>query len=675
MIPSKFYKYLLPFLLFFFLSILYAHNLSRSVYGGDVGDLVTAASVMGVPHPPGYPLFTFLGFLLTRIDFISPAFMVGLISVFSSSLAAVLYYLLALEFTKNRFISFVSTLILSFNYLFWFYAEIAEVFALNNMFVILLFLTAFLYYKKKNINFLYALSFFVGLSFTNHQTIIFVYPSLLILVLANYKKIFSSPKIIIKNILFVILGLLIYVYVPIAAMQNPVVNWDRVKNVESFLRLILRQDYGTFNAGIFASPILEQRIIILKTYFSDIFIQSTFPVIVLSLIGSIYMFIKEKRMFFAVFLAFFLSGPLFIGYAGFPLLGSFFIGIYERFFSISSLILLTFLPFGLLFVVNLLNKVLKNKSFQNLFIGVFMIIPLSLFYYNFPKTDLHNIYIGDNLAYDMISPLPKKAILFLSGDTVLFNAWYVHYALNFRPDVTIINLSGLAGDAYFEKKINDYKKSHPAEKNDKDVTARVIKELSKVRPVFSYDSVQPSKGAKFVWIPYGLSFKLLDSEKDIPKQEELLNKNTRIWNSFQQFENNKKNLVLGSLTISEIPSIYANALLVLGNFNFSQYKDSKTAYDFYKKARDTDPNYYKTYEVLGVYYSEIKNCRKTEENLNKAIGIYPFDRIAYYLLYYNYKNCFKNTSQVDSVIKSYEKIYGKNNFVKDLKEGIKEFNK
>src|ERR1035437_3119488 len=115
-------KYFMPLLLFLVVFLVYIHNLSRSVYGGDVGDLVTAASVFGVPHPPGYPLFTFFGFLLTRIHFLTPAFMVGLISVFSSTLAVVIYYILAIKLTKNKFIALVSVLVLAFNYFFWFYS-------------------------------------------------------------------------------------------------------------------------------------------------------------------------------------------------------------------------------------------------------------------------------------------------------------------------------------------------------------------------------------------------------------------------------------------------------------------------------------------------------------------------------------------------------------------------
>ena len=664
---SKFIKYLLPIFIFSFVLLTYLHNLSRSVYGGDVGDLVTAAKVMGVAHPPGYPLFTLLGFLLTRINFISPAFMVGLISAFSSALAVLIYYFLSLKFTKNKFIAFVSSFVLAFNYLFWFYAEIAEVFALNNLFVVLLMFLGFMYYKYKNEKFLYALSFFVGLSFTNHHTIVLVYPSILILVLSNYEKIFKNQKLVIKNILFLLTGLLVYLYVPIAASYSPVVNWDRVTDLKSFLRLLLRQDYGTFNAGIFASTTFIQRIIILKTYFSDVILQLTLPVVLLNVLGAFYLFLKDKRLFVSILLAFLISGPLFIGYAGFPLLGSFFIGIYERFFVMSVVLLMMFFPFGLLFFVEIINKIFRKKSFQNLFIGIFLIIPITFFYYNFPKTDLHRVTVGDDLAYDLISPLPKNSILFLSGDTMLFNAWYVNYALNFRPDVRIINLNGLAGDVYFERKINDYKKAHPKEKNDKDLPIKVIKELFKAYPIFSYDAVQPSKGEKLIWIPYGLTSKLVASKKDIKSKHDFTKENLLIWNNFKFLNSkNKNNLALGNLTIAETPSIYANAMLSLGNFYFTNYQDKKGAYEFYLKAKNIDPFYHKTYEVLGIYFSDINDCKKTNENLQKAIGIYPFEKISYMVLYSNYKYCFKDTKKANETVVIYNKLF-QSDFFKDAK--------
>lgn len=54
-------QYLLPLILFILTFIIYLHNLSASIYGGDSGDFLSAIAVRGVPHPSGYPLYMLLG--------------------------------------------------------------------------------------------------------------------------------------------------------------------------------------------------------------------------------------------------------------------------------------------------------------------------------------------------------------------------------------------------------------------------------------------------------------------------------------------------------------------------------------------------------------------------------------------------------------------------------------
>src|SRR3989344_8286706 len=66
---QKKFLYLIPALFFLSVSLLYLKNLTRDIYAGDLGDLVTAAYVFGVPHPPGYALFTLLGSILSPISF------------------------------------------------------------------------------------------------------------------------------------------------------------------------------------------------------------------------------------------------------------------------------------------------------------------------------------------------------------------------------------------------------------------------------------------------------------------------------------------------------------------------------------------------------------------------------------------------------------------------------
>ena len=124
--------------------------------------------------------------------------MIGLISAFSGAFGILFFYLLSFSFTKNKLISLISSSILGFSYYYWFYSEVAEVFALNNLFAIALILVSVRYSITKNKRYLFLLSFLMGLSLTNHQTILLLFPSILILTFTNLIKDLRNPK----NIVF-----------------------------------------------------------------------------------------------------------------------------------------------------------------------------------------------------------------------------------------------------------------------------------------------------------------------------------------------------------------------------------------------------------------------------------------------------------------------------------------
>ena len=664
--PLRKFKSPALFLFLFCLGI-YLHNLSRAVTAGDVGDLISAASVAGVPHAPGYPLFTFLGFLLTRIHFITPAFMVGLISVFSSCFAVLIFYLLSYEFTKSKIISLTSSLILAFNYLFWFYGEIAEVFALNNFFIVILFYLSYLYYKKGQTRILYFLSFFAGLSITNHQTIILIFPSLFILSYTRLFKDFRTPKKILFSLIFIFLGFSVYLYVPIASHFNPPLNWDNVHDLQSFLHLFLRKDYGTFDSGSPTPVNSMQRVVILRTYLYYLLVQLTLPTVLISLLGILELLKKDKKLLISILLAFLISGPLFITYAGFPLQTSFYLGVYERFFVMSSVILLLLFPFGLLYFVNILNRLLKKKTYEPFFKGIFLIIPLMLLFYNFSKTDLHNVYIGNRLAYDFVSPLPKNSVLLMSGDTTLFNIWYVRYALNFRPDVEVINVNGLGANSFMNAETAKYLMEHPSQKDNPDLYVNVIKNISKTRPIFSFVLVQPKKGEKNIWVPYGIVYKLIPPGTQVPSEKEYIAQNNKIISEFKVPSTKELNSkAINSPSVADIPSVYAIAYLRIGSFIYSQYHDVDSAFSFFNKAESTDPSLYQDYDIFGFFYLYAKkDCSLAETNLFKAKELNPFDTVSYYLLYLDYNECFHDKRKSDAIIQEYNRIF-KSNFYDDI---------
>lgn len=62
-----------------------AHTITWQHNGADGGDLVAAAFVLGVPHPPGYPLYTLIAFFFARNPFFEPARGVAIFSALMAS--------------------------------------------------------------------------------------------------------------------------------------------------------------------------------------------------------------------------------------------------------------------------------------------------------------------------------------------------------------------------------------------------------------------------------------------------------------------------------------------------------------------------------------------------------------------------------------------------------------
>ncbi len=72
---------------------LYYITLYPSLPGGDSGELIVASCSLGLPHPPGYPLFAMIGWLFTHIPFGSIAWRVNLFSAVCGVVASAFLYL------------------------------------------------------------------------------------------------------------------------------------------------------------------------------------------------------------------------------------------------------------------------------------------------------------------------------------------------------------------------------------------------------------------------------------------------------------------------------------------------------------------------------------------------------------------------------------------------------
>lgn len=135
---------------FFVALATYVVTLSPTVVFWDVGEFCAAAFSLQVPHPPGAPLFLLVARVASMIPFASDmAVRMHLISGFTSAIACMILYLLAVRFilkwreqpqtTYDRIVVYGSAVIgalsMAFSRTFWFNAVEAEVYGMSMFFV------------------------------------------------------------------------------------------------------------------------------------------------------------------------------------------------------------------------------------------------------------------------------------------------------------------------------------------------------------------------------------------------------------------------------------------------------------------------------------------------------------------------------------------------------------
>ena len=203
----------------------YFYTLGPSVGLEDSGELATAAANLGVPHPPGYPFWTFCSWLfckafgwVTYMGHPTPAWCVSLCSAvfgaFAAGCTAMLICRSAHDFISGETASpetpagigapeFVpeqngplaclafgggvgGALTFAFSPVEWSQSTIVEIYSLNALFLMWVFLLSYRWMRKPSDKILWFTAFVFGLGLTNYQVLLFaIVPLALIIALKN----------------------------------------------------------------------------------------------------------------------------------------------------------------------------------------------------------------------------------------------------------------------------------------------------------------------------------------------------------------------------------------------------------------------------------------------------------------------------------------------------------
>ena len=307
--------------------ILYGLTAYPGVPGGDSGELLAEACLLGTPHPPGYPLYTMLcavarsllaGLPRLYLDCSEPVWQLrvdhtpthawtinNLCALLGSAAAALIavtcYDILCVLGGEGRprglsAASLAGTMLFALSPLVWEYSITAEVFALNNLLcAALCYLTTKVYVSSRVLHdadstsrHLYLGALVSGMCMANQHSSLLLLTVLVPCALFFAYPHSARPTTLAAAALSFLVGMSPYAYL-VAAARNPRPgSWGDASSLRGLLRHVLREEYGTFQLGTRAgSEGFAQRVVLYLQHASQETYHLVFPLAAAGLLCSL----------------------------------------------------------------------------------------------------------------------------------------------------------------------------------------------------------------------------------------------------------------------------------------------------------------------------------------------------------------------------------------------------
>lgn len=457
-----------------FVFIIFLFTLAPSVVQIDSGELAAVQATLGIAHPTGYPLYTMLGYLFSLIPLpFTKIFQLNILAAIYCA-AAIGVFTYTIKYSLNNVNIFrkknplkesskkekkkgkeqktekqidipenfkllaavFGGLTLAFSRTFWFQSTSVEVYSLHLLLItliILFLLKAFANsFGNDKLSHWLIFAFILALGFTNHLTTLMILPGTAYLYFSRYTfNSASFKKLALMILLFVIVLVTIYSYLPIRASQNPVLNWGNPIDWEKIYRHVTGRQYQVWLFSSFDSAGKQ------FSHFWSILPFEFFIGLLFAFVGLIVSLFRSRILGLFLLITFVFTILYSINYD---------IHDIDSYFLLAFIMISFFAAFGAL-------KILEMKSIpiNHIKIGLGIVLLIQLFF-NFREVNQSNVYTYEDYTKAVLNTVPENSIIFsYQWDYFISASYYYQFVENYRRDVTVIDKELLRRSWYYRQ--------------------------------------------------------------------------------------------------------------------------------------------------------------------------------------------------------------------------------
>lgn len=417
---------------------IYIITLAPTVGLIDSGELAMACAEPGIAHPTGYPLYTIMGRLMVIITGLEPVLATNLFSAICGAVAVGFFYLIVLlladgfisnsDNAKYKLLAIIPAVLFGLSRTFWSHCTVTEVYTLEIAFdMIGLYLIMLWYYESDN-RFLLGAAYIFGLSFGVHMITILFAPAILYFMIVKHNKL--NLKTLFVALVIYNIGLTIYRYLPIRAIQAPFANFGDPSNWERYIRHISGWQYRVWMFSRTWADISSS-----LGDFGHQLIQELSPVSIVFALSGVYFLFRIDKRILTFFLLIFLADL-----------------IYSLNYSIPD-IQAYFLPaivVYLLFIAIAILKICDMIKMKWVAIIAISLIPATLIY-NYKNCDSSNDRVAEEVALNIMTYAPYNAVVYLDAWDWYAPSVYIQQVRDYRKDLILLDFELMRRSWYLKQ--------------------------------------------------------------------------------------------------------------------------------------------------------------------------------------------------------------------------------